>query len=137
MFLLARVMSNNSFKPKLLRSGNNMAEKACHVVASTTQFGLTQALGPAERFMSPMQENPYSAAASRYSQIVLGAVGCGTSIALIIWSLSSGHVPEFTIRSIGPGYFAASHPSQFWFTIVLFGAMALGLGWVAWRAYRQ
>ncbi len=36
---------NNSFKPKLLRSSNNMAEEACHVVASATHFGLTQALG--------------------------------------------------------------------------------------------
>jgi hypothetical protein len=36
---------NNSFKPKLLRSGNGVAEKACHAVACATQFGLTQALG--------------------------------------------------------------------------------------------
>ena len=36
---------NNSFKPNLLRYTNNMAEKACHVVASATQVGLTQALG--------------------------------------------------------------------------------------------
>ena len=35
---------NNSFKPNLLRYGNNMARKACHVVTSTTQVGLTQAL---------------------------------------------------------------------------------------------
>jgi hypothetical protein len=40
---------NNSFKPKPLRYGNNMAEKACHVVSSTTQFGLTQALGRKKR----------------------------------------------------------------------------------------
>jgi hypothetical protein len=36
---------NNSFKPKPLRYGKNMAEKACHVFTSTTRFGLTQALG--------------------------------------------------------------------------------------------
>ena len=36
---------NNSFKPNLLRYTNNVAEKACHVVASATQVGLTQALG--------------------------------------------------------------------------------------------
>ncbi len=36
--------SNNSFNPNLLRYSNNMAEKACHVVASTAQVGLTQAL---------------------------------------------------------------------------------------------
>ena len=36
--------SNNSFKPNLLRYTNNMAGKACHVVASATQVGLTQVL---------------------------------------------------------------------------------------------
>jgi hypothetical protein len=46
--LTARVgeeRANNSFKPKLLRSGNGMAEKACHAVVYATQFGLTQVLG--------------------------------------------------------------------------------------------
>ena len=38
--------ANNSFKPNLLRYTNNVAEKACHVVASATQVGLTQALAP-------------------------------------------------------------------------------------------
>ena len=36
---------NNSFKPNPLRSGNGVAEKACHAVACTAQVGLTQALG--------------------------------------------------------------------------------------------
>jgi hypothetical protein len=36
---------NNSFKPNLLRYTKAMAEKACHGFASTTQVGLTQALG--------------------------------------------------------------------------------------------
>ena len=34
-----------SFKPKPLRYSKGTAEKACHAFASTTQFGLTQALG--------------------------------------------------------------------------------------------
>ena len=38
-------MANNSFKPNLLRYGKSVAEKACHAFASTTQVGLTQALG--------------------------------------------------------------------------------------------
>jgi len=84
-----------------------------------------------------VQENPYSAAVSRYFQIALGAIGCGTGIVLVIRSLSSGHVPELGRRTIGPGYFAASHPSQFWFTLVLFAAMAIFFGWIAWRAYRD
>src|SRR3546814_12468736 len=36
--------ANNSFKPNLLRCTNNLADKACHVVGSATQVGLTQAL---------------------------------------------------------------------------------------------
>ena len=32
---------NNAFKPKPLRSTNHMADKACHVVGSTTRLGLT------------------------------------------------------------------------------------------------
>ena len=39
---------NNSFKLKLLRYTKGMAGKACHAFGSTTQFGLTQALGRSE-----------------------------------------------------------------------------------------
>ena len=36
---------NNSFKPTPLRYAKHMAGTACHVLHSTTQRGLTQALG--------------------------------------------------------------------------------------------
>src|SRR3546814_8512025 len=36
---------NNSFNPNPLRYTNSMADHACHAVGSTTQVGLTQALG--------------------------------------------------------------------------------------------
>src|SRR3546814_5640718 len=36
---------NNSFNPNLLRYTKSRAEKACHGFGSTTQVGLTQALG--------------------------------------------------------------------------------------------
>jgi hypothetical protein len=36
---------NDSFKPNQLRYTNNMADRACHVVGSTAQVGLTQVLG--------------------------------------------------------------------------------------------
>ena len=39
------IAPNDSFNPNPLRSTNNMAGKACHVVGSTTQVGLTQVLG--------------------------------------------------------------------------------------------
>jgi hypothetical protein len=45
----AMIAPNNSFNPNPLRSTNNMADKACHVVGSTTQVGLTQALGRRSR----------------------------------------------------------------------------------------
>ena len=38
-------LPNNAFKPKPLRSTKHRAEKACPMFGSTTQFGLTQALG--------------------------------------------------------------------------------------------
>src|SRR3546814_13800238 len=40
-----RLRPNNSFKPNLLRYTNNMAGRACHVVASATQVGFNHALG--------------------------------------------------------------------------------------------
>ena len=40
-----KLLANNSFKPNLLRYSKSVAEKACHAFASTTQVGLTQALG--------------------------------------------------------------------------------------------
>src|SRR3546814_19806797 len=39
------IAPNTSFKPNLLRYPNNMAERACHVVASATPVGLTYVLG--------------------------------------------------------------------------------------------
>src|SRR5690606_6903760 len=43
---------NNSFKPNLLRYTKAMAEKACHGFGSTTQVGLTQALGGGSSYMA-------------------------------------------------------------------------------------
>src|SRR5690606_8846790 len=45
--------SNNAFKPKPLRSANHMAEKACHVLRSTTRLGLTWVLGRMELEAQP------------------------------------------------------------------------------------
>src|SRR3546814_20819344 len=43
--LLPAARPNSSFNPNPLRSTNNMAGRACHVVGSTTPVGVTQALG--------------------------------------------------------------------------------------------
>src|SRR3546814_812209 len=46
------IAPNNSFNPNPLRSTNNMANRACHVVGSTTQVGLTQALARKDSYDS-------------------------------------------------------------------------------------
>src|SRR5690606_14418452 len=46
----AMIAPNNSFNPNPLRSTNNIADRACHVVGYTTQVGLTQALAVRGRF---------------------------------------------------------------------------------------
>ena len=56
-------MSNNSFKPKPLRSSKGMAERACHAFASTTRFGLTQALDRARRRVRATSVRPSRRAA--------------------------------------------------------------------------
>ena len=48
---------NNSFKPNLLRYTKAMAEKTCHGFGSTTQVGLTQALGGREAFCNCVARN--------------------------------------------------------------------------------
>src|SRR3546814_14158746 len=54
---------NNSFKPNLLRSTKAMAEKACHGFGSTTQVGLTLALGLRAKIMvTDTDENFYERA---------------------------------------------------------------------------
>ena len=63
---------NNSFKPNLLRYTKAMAEKACHGFGSTTQVGLTQALG----------SRAATTRTSRKSQ-------CGASYLYLVGSLSS------------------------------------------------
>src|SRR5690606_27013046 len=47
---------NNSFKPNLLRSTKAMAGKACHGFGSTTQVGLTQALGATDTSMKLVED---------------------------------------------------------------------------------
>src|SRR3546814_747149 len=48
---------NSSFNPNPLSSTNNMAGRACHVVGSTTQVGLTQSLSFTERTRSNLMSS--------------------------------------------------------------------------------
>jgi Protein of unknown function len=78
----AQLAPNNSFKPNLLRYVNNMAERACHVVASATQVGLIQALGlirilamdPADNQDDPQLDPEELAAVAALSADDLGAI---------------------------------------------------------------
>ena len=70
-----RVAPNNSFKPNLLRYGKSVAEKACHAFVSTTQVGLTQALGVLQHTGLPI------------GVAVIQAVAHGAS-----WSLAAGRL---------------------------------------------
>src|SRR5690606_25093396 len=88
------VTPNSSFNPNPLRSTNNMAGKACHVVGSTTQVGLTQALGVMDN--QPQPEDKYSKAiepvAVRMDQakwdvtrsVTLSGAGLSTAIVFLV-----------------------------------------------------
>jgi hypothetical protein len=56
-----RAAPNNSFKPKPLRSGKTVAEKACHCFTSTTRFGLTQALDGMWKSISELTQEDLAA----------------------------------------------------------------------------
>ena len=93
--------SNNSFKPNLLRYTNNMADKACHVVGSATQVGLTQALGPARMF--PEIHDSLLIAYSVNSEtgeLVMHCQphhGCGKAPFSVVFSGVSAHSFEFPL----------------------------------------
>ena len=77
---------NNSFKPNLLRCTKHMAERACHVFGSTTQVGLTQALGTNCRLAADIKPRDRSDAAVHFvnSSITLRRIGW-----LLFWSLAA------------------------------------------------
>ena len=67
---------NNSFKPNLLRYSKSVTEKACHAFASTTQVGLTQALGLQEQ----SQQSPGRAQAAAATCITHHATAIARSV---------------------------------------------------------
>ena len=94
---------NNSFKPMPLRSGQVMAGKACHDLASTTRHGLTQALGVEMPFRSRARRKHLRArACSSVSDLV--SCDCG------IRSSPSG----LSLRQVPAGRIARScvHPHR-------------------------
>src|SRR3546814_20292631 len=92
------IAPNNSFNPNPLRSTNNMAGKACHVVGSTTQVGLTQALGLNGRFAVNWKT---------IFRFALALLFAGTAVGFIESSLS----PQY--GSTGVALFLGSYTAQF------------------------
>ena len=90
---------NSSFKPKLLRYTKGMAGKACHAFASTTQSGLTQALGGiggfrGEGLLVPDTE-VWLGLGSTHSLARLARLRCGFATSDIhILCLSTEHPPR-------------------------------------------
>src|SRR3546814_18789261 len=80
------IAPNNSFKPNLLRYTNNMAEKACHVVASATQVGLTQVLcGRKARFCKCLLGWFVASATSSVPGAQLRRTRCASAATRIQW----------------------------------------------------
>jgi hypothetical protein len=70
------VKPNNSFKPKLLRSGNGAAEEACHAVTCATQFGLTLVLGSGKSSWFLASGFIASASATFYRSLCFSRAAC-------------------------------------------------------------
>ena len=85
-----------------------------------------------------MSGNPYGAAVSRIFGIVVAGLGAITCLVAVVRSFRSGHALGFGWRNsvMGSGYTSAD-ASQFWFGIVFYLLVGLGLGWLAWRTYRS
>jgi hypothetical protein len=90
---IAGLAPNNSFNPNPLRSTNNTAGKACHVAGSTTQVGLTQALGLAHRLLA--------AKASRQVVATGTIAGRGFGGMTTMPTLLRGQLPDW-LRMISP-----------------------------------
>ena len=112
-----QVQPNNSFKPKLLRSGNGVAEKACHAVTCATQFGLTQVLA---RMQKPSQPIP---ATVKVLAVLMTLVVSG----LGVLAVATHYAPA---RSSRQGILPALQGAQadaFGVTIFFAGLLPLGL----------
>ena len=107
-----RAGPNNAFKPKPLRYGKGMAGKACHAFASTTRFGLTQALYAAET-VSLIEEKSMSVTrvldkTSSFGALVsaMSCAGCFPALGSLGAALGLGFLGQyegFLFRKLLPG----------------------------------
>jgi len=112
---------NNSFKPKPLRYSKNVAKKACHAFASTTRFGLTQALGLMSRVRLTVQT------ALGYALVVAIAVG------VVAWNTR-----EKCLAGVGLlSQFSSGCPSPKTLVVAVAILSAAVFVWAALRAMRN
>jgi hypothetical protein len=86
-----------------------------------------------------MPENPYSAAATRWALIVLGSLGFIGSAILAVGTLVKGSTDGCFSRVCisNRTWTAAQDPTQFWFYVVIWSAVAVLMGRMAWNAWRD
>jgi len=85
-----------------------------------------------------MPKNPYSAAAVRWSLIVLGLLGAiGGSIVAGSALMKGSASGCFTVRCISTRtWTAAADPTQFWFYVLFWLVLAILMGRMGWKEWR-
>ena len=122
---MSRARPNNSFKPNLLRYTKAMAEEACHGFGSTTQVGLTQALGVRDENMT------------RRALLISGSVLCGLgALYCFLWIFSAASLASgFCVN--GFSLFAEHlRCRQVHFAMILTVFFLLLCVFLCWRAAR-
>ena len=116
---------NNSFKPNLLRYGKSVAEKACHAFVSTTQVGLTQALGRRRDRMGEQK------VLSGRKLILLSSISLSAGIMGTLIGRLLGAVLQTTPAWVGPAIFIGS------ITLVVVGVLLLPTAIREYRAAKR
>jgi hypothetical protein len=86
-----------------------------------------------------MPENPYSAAATRWTLIVLGLLGSILSgmwvVSVLIRGSTDGCFSRVCVQD--RTWTAAHDPTQFWFYVLFWLVVAILMGRTAWKAWRD
>lgn len=85
-----------------------------------------------------MTLNPHPTAALRWFKIVIGVVGVAVCVALVWRTLSAGATEGcFTRNCVSDkNWTAQDHPTQFWFYVLFWAAIAGIFGRMTWKAWR-